>query len=122
MQYGMIAANTPMTRMRGMGKRRAGIAAGEQSHALFLGASKRRHLRLFLTKLLEDEANHFPLEGAEFDNACTVLRSWADLAEGGHLRQKETSHDADFLERIFGEALGYRSRTQTPDDYHREKS
>jgi len=89
---------------------------------LRLHLCKRRHLRLFLTRLLEEEAHNFIVEEAEFAQALQSLRSWAELAEAGHLRQKETSHDADFLERIFGEALGYRARTQTPNEYHREKS
>ncbi|MDB5289657.1 MAG: hypothetical protein JWL69_898 [Phycisphaerales bacterium] len=72
--------------------------------------------------MLAEEAQAEILVGAAMDNARTALQTWADLAEKGHLRQKETSLDAEFLEKIFGQALGYKAITESPDEYHREKS
>ncbi len=51
-----------------------------------------------------------------------MLKNWANAYQQGHLNQKETSLDAEFLQKIFGEALGYKSITDSPDDYHREKN
>jgi len=88
---------------------------------LFAEAFKPRHLHLFLSKLLENEADKPIYEGPNAVRAHQILRHWADLADQGHLNQKETSLDSEFLEKIFGDALGYRSVSETPEEYHREK-
>lgn len=88
---------------------------------LFLESSRKRHPKLFLPKLLEAEAQQPMIGGADLDKAFAILNNWADLAENGHLNQKETALDAEFLEKIFGDALGYRSVSESPTDYQREK-
>ncbi|HSW46140.1 MAG TPA: DNA methyltransferase [Phycisphaerae bacterium] len=94
----------------------------QPSPLLFAEAFKRRHLRLFLPKLLEREAEKPIHDTPIAARAREILRHWADLADQGNLNHKETALDAEFLEKIFGDALGYRSVTETPDEYHREKS
>src|SRR5437870_10997524 len=91
------------------------------SPALFVVAGRRRHATLFLPKLLHDAAGRAIFAEVEFDRAAQILRHWADLADKGHLNHKETALDAEFLEKVFGDALGYRSVSESPDDYHREK-
>jgi len=88
--------------------------------ALFVESKRRRH-RLFLPRILAEEADRPFLEGADRDRAHKILLQWADLADRGQLKHKETALDADFLEKIFGDALGYRSVTESPNDYHRER-
>jgi hypothetical protein len=84
--------------------------------------NQQRHLRLFLPKYLEEEANRPVFEPAELERASAALRQWADMAQAGQLRQKETSLDSEFLQKIFGEALNYKSVSESPLDYHREKN
>ncbi|MGH7178433.1 MAG: Eco57I restriction-modification methylase domain-containing protein, partial [Tepidisphaeraceae bacterium] len=103
-----------------MGKResRSGQAAPFMS---FVEERRRRHPRLFLAKLLSRETHRLPVDAAEYERVGNLLRAWADLADAGHLGQKETSLDAEFLEKIFGDALGYRSVSESPTEYHRER-
>lgn len=89
---------------------------------LFSEPNRKRHPRLFLPKYLAEAAEQFPIEPAELERVSGALKHWADLADQGHLRQKETALDAEFLQKVFGEALGYRSISESPQDYHREKN
>lgn len=82
---------------------------------------KRRHPHLILPKLLTERAGKFPFDENRLRDSVVVLARWADLAAQGALHQKETSLDAEFLRVIFGEALGYRSRTDSPKAYERER-
>jgi hypothetical protein len=91
------------------------------SPVLFIDAARRRHRHLFLPKLLQEMSARPAIDGQDLEKARMLLNQWADLAEAGHLNQKETSLDAEFLEKIFGDALGYKSVTESPNDYHREK-
>ncbi|MDQ3439087.1 MAG: hypothetical protein M3478_01910, partial [Planctomycetota bacterium] len=97
-----------------------GIGSG--STLLFPDSNKRRHPRLFLPKYLAEEADRLLVEPLHLEAARAALLRWAEAADKGHLRQKETSLDAEFLHRIFGDALGYKSITESPNDYHREKN
>ena len=82
-----------------------------------------RHPHLFLRKYLAQEAEKLPIEPAEFERAAAaVLKKWADAALEGHLNQKETTLDAEFMQKIFGEALNYKSVSEAPGDFHREKN
>ncbi len=101
-----------------MVRRERGAGGG----SLFQSIDPRRHPRLFLPKYLAEEAERFLVEPLELERISAVLSRWADAAEKGHLQQKETSLDAEFLQTIFGEALGYRSITESPGNYHREKN
>ena len=51
--------------------------------------------------------------------SCSVGPIWKKKATW---RSKETSLDADFLREVFGEALHYRSATQSPEAYELERN
>ena len=89
---------------------------------LFAIANKKKHPRLFLAKYLTEEADRLMVGEAEMERVAVVLKKWADAAIAGHLDKKETSLDGDFLAIIFGEALGYKTSTDSPNDFHREKN
>jgi len=104
-----------------MAKGNKGGAGLHQS--LFIEAERQRHPRLFIRRMLEEEALRAPWDDkSDQAQAWKKLKSWADLAEQGHLDQKETALDAEFLEKVFGGALGYRSVTEDPESYHRERN
>jgi len=89
---------------------------------LFPVGNKRRHPRLFLPKYLTEEADRLVIAPAELERVSAILALWARMAMEGQLAQKETQLDAEFLKLIFGDALGYRSLSDSPQDYHREKN
>src|ERR1043166_2166789 len=90
--------------------------------ALFGFLNKKTHPRLFLPKYLAEEATRLMIDPGELARTGAALKLWADAARDGHLDQKETSLDGEFLQKIFGEALNYKSVTESPNDYHREKN
>ena len=81
----------------------------------------RRRRPLILPRYLRKEADCLRQQGANLDEAHQVLIRWADLETSGALERKETALDADFLNEVFGEALGYRLPTHSPQDYHVER-
>jgi len=101
-------------------RKQRGTAAG--SGVLFGFLNKKKHPRLFLPKYLTEEATRLMIDPAELERASAALKQWADAALEGHLDQKETTLDGEFLQKIFGEALNYKSVTESPHDYHREKN
>lgn len=82
---------------------------------------KRHHPFLILPKLLTERAMVFPFELSRLEQAGAVLAKWADLAAKGALNQKQTSRDAEFLRVIFTDALGFKSRTDSPEAYEIER-
>ncbi len=62
-----------------------------------------------------------PNHASDEERGHAILCRWADLEALGHLGRKETSVNADFLNEIFGEALGYRTATQSPEQYNLER-
>jgi hypothetical protein len=105
-------------------KRKSSPSSRSQARGpgLFSNLEKRRHRILFLPRFLHEEANAAFLRGPKQDRAYEVVCKWADLLAKGHLDRKETALDADFLQEVFGEALGYRSITQSPDHYQLERN
>ncbi len=89
---------------------------------LFPETHKRRHPRLFLPKYLAEETHNLSVDAGNYETAAASLRRWAEMADQGHLKQKETALDAEFLQRIFGDALGYKTITESPENYNREKN
>ena len=81
---------------------------------------RRRHLRLFLPKLLTDKAALFPFDPDQLNAANAALKRWADLAESHALNHKEVSLAPEFRRVIFCEALGYKSRADSPQAYQLE--
>lgn len=89
---------------------------------LFPFLNKKKHPRLFLPKYLSEEAVRLMIDPIELERASVILKQWADAAREGHLDKKETTLDGEFLQKIFGEALNYKSVAESPRDYHREKN
>ncbi|HMN95799.1 MAG TPA: N-6 DNA methylase [Phycisphaerales bacterium] len=71
-------------------------------------AQRRRRKPLFLPKLLARAGSSKQLRGEDFDRARTILARWAGLDESGKLAvHKETALDANFINEVLGDALGY---------------
>lgn len=82
----------------------------------------RRRRALILPRYLEEEAEKAIYRGPAQDRAHKILIKWADLEWQGRLNQKETELDADFLQQVFGDALGYKSATESPEAFQRIKN
>ncbi|HTU88561.1 MAG TPA: DNA methyltransferase [Gemmataceae bacterium] len=106
-----------------MRKKSAPAARSQPDSAdLFAKPEDRRRRALFLPRFLAEEAKSNLLRGKKQDRAQEILRKWADMESKGHLDKKETALDADFLQKVFGEALGYQSLTQGPENYQLERN
>lgn len=81
---------------------------------------KRRHL--ILPRLLESHGETAWLRDEQQDQAHAIILRWADLERDGHLNRKETSIDADFMREVFGDALGYRLQTESPDEFEQTRN
>jgi len=82
----------------------------------------RKHDSLFLPTLLAKEAGSWADLGKAKDAAYAVIVKWADLESSGQLAKiKETSANADFLNTVFGDALGYKAKTDDPTDFGVER-
>ena len=81
----------------------------------------RRRVPLILPRFLKDEAARLKPTVDDQHVGYRMILRWAELESGGHLDRKETSLDADFLNEVFGDALGYKTGTQSPDEYHIER-
>jgi hypothetical protein len=105
-------------------KKKAAPSARSQVDGAYLFAKPedRRRRALFLARFLAEEARSNLLSGKKQDHAHEILRKWADLESKGHLDKKETALDASFLQEVFGEALGYQSVTQSPENYQLERN
>jgi len=81
----------------------------------------RRQRALFIPRFLREAASGMPLKGEAQDKAHAIAIRWADLETAGHLPQyKETSIDAQFLDQLFGEGLGYQVKTTSPEAWELE--
>ena len=68
------------------------------------------HQSLFTASFLKDRLKTFRLEDhfSDFIRKEEVIQSWINgIKTGVILQKKETTLDADFMNEIFGEALGY---------------
>ena len=92
-----------------------------QHRFLALTSERRRRTRLILPKLLRDEATKTRYRSDDRDQAFEIIKKWADLENQGVLAKKETSLNAEFLHEVFGAALGYRSATDSPEEYEQER-
>lgn len=77
--------------------------------SLFIDQKLQRRRVLILPRLLREEADKQAHRdaGADFDAAHKILIKWADMESKGHLKKKEISLNANFLNDIFGTALRY---------------
>lgn len=81
----------------------------------------RRQRALFIPRFLREAAASLLLQGEAQDQAYQLAVRWAELETNGHLpKYKETSIDTQFLDQLFGEGLGYRVKTTSPDAWQLE--
>jgi hypothetical protein len=105
-----------------MAKRKTPPPNGTVAPVLFKHIRSRRRAGLFLRRFLTEEAEKYFYRGKKRDEAWEVLKDWANLESQGHLAKKETALDAGFLEKVFGDALGYQSVVENPQDYQLERN
>ncbi len=104
-----------------MAKRR--LRRGDDSPGFFErherdeAARFRRQRALFIPHSLKEAAANKRLSGDAQDRAYHIAVKWADLESAGHLAEyKETTLDA-FLDQLFGDGLGYRHKSNSPDAF-----
>lgn len=69
---------------------------------------------LFLVRTVREASIRGQISDHDVAAAHKVLIKWADLDKSGQLASKsETQQQGDFLEEIFGKALGYRRMVVT---------
>jgi hypothetical protein len=105
-----------------MAKRRSRQNPAPSQPDLFGKPSARRRRTLILPRHLAQRAEDKTLQGKAHDRAYEILMRWADMHQQGHLQKKETALDANFLHEIFGEALGYKTATQSPEAYQQQRN
>ncbi len=105
-----------------MAKKRAGKPPLQNGLDLLARTAQRRIRPLVLPRLLAAEADNMQYRGEKQERAFDILRKWAKLEEQGHLKRKETALDASFLLEVFGDALGYKPATASPDKYYLERN
>lgn len=103
-------------------KKSVGQKNGNRGPDFFVPAENPRRRSLILPRYLKEEADKAIYRGTRQDRAYEIVQKWADLESQGHLDQKETAIDADFLAEVFGEALGYPSLTESPEKYARQRN
>lgn len=103
--------------------RRRSAAANEEYKVLAFGTLRpgtRRRRALFLPRYLREESNKARLWSLEVEAAHTIVKRWADLAATNKL-DREISSDAEFLNEIFGDALGYAARSTEADAWELDR-
>ena len=82
----------------------------------------RRQRALFIPKYVRAEGLNQQLAGPAQDRAFEILCRWADLESQGKLHAaRETSIDTQFLDQVFGDALGYSVKTKSPNNWQLEQ-
>jgi hypothetical protein len=89
--------------------------------ALYRDVLAPKHRSLFLPRYVAAKADESRWATNDRTAAHGVVVEWARLANTNALKHKETALDGDFLERVFGKVLGYRSVSESPQAYHRQK-
>jgi hypothetical protein len=105
-----------------MKKRPARRKAVQDGPDLFSTAGTRRRRALILPRYVAEAAEDKRLLGADFDRAYEIIKKWAGMEKQGYLDRKETALDANFLIEVFGDALGYKTPTQSPERYQLERN
>jgi REP element-mobilizing transposase RayT len=78
--------------------------------------------RLILKGLLENAAGSFHLTEEKISTAHTILVKWADMESAGRLAKfKETQMQGQFLQEVFGAALGYTLLTENAPRWYQEQ-
>lgn len=81
----------------------------------------RRRKPLLIRRFLEEEAEKQYHQSKQRERAFEIIKKWADLERKGTLHRKERALDADFLVEVFGDALGYKTATASPDAWQLER-
>lgn len=98
-----------------------GLFHEQELRAARLTRPIRRQRALFIPYMLRGESSMPGLRGTAQDRAYELAVKWADLEAQGHLADyRETSVDTQFLDQLFGEGLGYRVKTVSPDAWQLE--
>ncbi|MCC6428186.1 MAG: N-6 DNA methylase [Phycisphaerales bacterium] len=101
-----------------MAKRAAGAESVPVLFPEQRDSGRRRRRALFLPKYLASDAGKFAADVAAMGRARERVAAWAALEREGKLDQaNERALDAEFLNEVFGDALGYGTKTSRPDDY-----
>lgn len=100
---------------------------GNGKHAigpeLLIPLDSRRRSGLILPRFLSEEADKYYHRGEQRDRAHEIVKRWADLETQGHLaKAKETELDANFIHEVFGDALGYRRATHSPEQFEQKRN
>lgn len=78
----------------------------------------RRSRAIFIPKFVREVAQKI-LRGPSYEKAHKIVLKWADWESSGELAKKnETEVDTQFLDDVFGAALGYQLPSDSPGDYH----
>jgi len=105
-----------------MGKRRKTAEGHDNGPNLFTPFESPKRSGLILRRFLAEEADKIFYRDDQQARAHEIVKRWADLETEGHLAKKETALDADFLRQVFGEALGYKAATESPDEYQLQRN
>ena len=82
----------------------------------------RKYRALVLPRFLAEASTDKQLEGPAQNAAYEMVMTWTDLEKSGELiKKKETAFDAQFLEEIFNQSLGYTFATDNPAKYSLER-
>lgn len=80
--------------------------------------NKRPERRLFVPKLIQQEAMLTRYEGEAKEDAYHIICKWAEMEAAGKLQKKnETALEAEFLTEVFGQALGYTLFSENRDHW-----
>lgn len=92
-----------------------------EHHERELTRRLRRQRALFIPKYVAAAGSDVNLTGKPQDRAYEIAVRWAELESSGWLAdKKETSIDTQFLDQLFGEGLGYASKTTSPEGWQLE--
>jgi hypothetical protein len=81
----------------------------------------RRQRALFIPRFLQEAAKSAHLATESRERAYAIAVRWAGLQTTGQLaKHKETSIDTQFLDQLFGEGLGFRVKTTSPEAWELE--
>lgn len=120
----MIRAQQLALERTRMAKRKANKAVEETffdiQQRAFTQLKRRQRALLIRKRLADATARHIRDESA-FKEAHKIAIRWAELESAGHLPQyRETTVDTQFLDQVFGQGLGYRVKTASPDRWELE--
>ncbi len=77
--------------------------------------------RLFLARLVKDAGEDNRLDAEPLKESHEILLRWADLESSGRLGElTETQLEGDFLNEVFGQALGYVRAAENEEKWHLE--